>query len=43
MNEWLSNDILNKFNNISWNDAITNLHNPKQTDIEKKYINRLNF
>tara|TARA_B100001540_G_scaffold281483_1_gene271595 strand:- start:372 stop:2411 length:2040 start_codon:yes stop_codon:yes gene_type:complete len=43
MSEWLSKDILNKFENISWNEAITNLHKPKQTDIEKKYINRLIF
>ena len=43
MSEWLSKDILNKFENISWNEAITNLHKPKQTDIEKKYVNRLIF
>ena len=43
MNEWLSNDILKKFNNISWNDAIINLHNPKGNIKNKNYINRLIF
>ena len=29
MNEWLSSNILKKFDNVSWNEAIINLHNPK--------------
>ena len=43
MNEWLSSNILNYLNNISWNDAILNLHNPNKTNNQKKYINRLIF
>ncbi len=43
INEWLSNDILKKFDNIGWNEAVTNLHNPKKKFEEKKYINRLIF
>ena len=43
LDEWLSSNILNKFNNISWNDAIINLHKPSKKIVEKKYINRLIF
>ena len=43
LDEWLSTDILNILNNISWNDAIENLHKPKKSINEKKYINRLIF
>ncbi len=43
MNEWLSPNILNYLNNISWNDAILNLHNPNKTNDQKKYIERLIF
>jgi|TARA_B100001079_G_scaffold254988_1_gene250187 ATP-dependent DNA helicase RecG len=43
LDEWLSPHILNELNNISWNDAIKNLHKPKDSIDEKKYINRLIF
>ena len=43
INEWLSPEILNKFDNISWNEAITNMHNPKKDYDDKKCINRLIF
>tara|TARA_B100000686_G_scaffold208753_1_gene215664 strand:- start:424 stop:2463 length:2040 start_codon:yes stop_codon:yes gene_type:complete len=43
IDEWLSPSILKKFDNISWNDAVINLHKPKNTIEEKKYINRLIF
>ena len=43
MNEWLNPEVLKKFDNISWNEAILNLHNPKKEVKEKKYINRLIF
>ena len=43
MNEWLSSKILKNFDNITWNEAIANLHNPKTDKNEKKYINRLIF
>ena len=31
LDEWLSTDILNILSNISWNDAIENLHKPKKS------------
>ncbi|MDA9717818.1 ATP-dependent DNA helicase RecG, partial [Candidatus Pelagibacter sp.] len=43
LNEWLSSDILKKFDNVSWNEAILNLHKPKKNEDKKKYINRLIF
>ena len=43
INEWLNPKVLKKLHNISWNEAITNLHNPKKKNEEKKYINRLAF
>ena len=43
INEWLIPKVLKKLHNISWNEAITNLHNPKKKNEEKKYINRLVF
>ena len=38
LDEWLSTDILNILNNISWNDAIENLHKPKKTIDEKNIL-----
>ena len=29
LDEWLSKDIQNKFNNISWKNSIMQLHDPK--------------
>ena len=43
IDEWLNPNILNKFDNISWNEAITSLHKPKTTTNKKKNINRLIF
>ena len=43
LDEWLSANILKYFDNVSWNDAVINLHNPKIEDNDKKYINRLIF
>ena len=43
LDEWLSENMLNKFNNISWYDAIINLHKPKNSINKKNYINRLIF
>ena len=42
INEWLSPKILKKFDNISWNQAIINLHNPKKNN-KKNNIDRLIF
>ena len=41
LDEWLSPYMLKKFKNISWNEAIINLHKPKKNTDKKKYINRL--
>ena len=43
LDEWLSAEVLNNLDNISWNEAIENLHKPKKKLDEKKYINRLIF
>ena len=43
INEWLSPNILKNLDNISWNEAIINLHNPKKNNENKKYLNRLIF
>tara|TARA_Y100001970_G_scaffold260184_1_gene341996 strand:+ start:323 stop:2362 length:2040 start_codon:yes stop_codon:yes gene_type:complete len=43
LNEWLSNSVLKNFDNISWNDAIYDLHNPHKKSPNKKHINRLIF
>ena len=43
INEWLSPNILKKLGNVSWNEAIINLHKPNKTRIDKKYINRIIF
>ena len=37
INEWLSPKVLKKLHNISWNEAIKNLHNPKKK-MKKKNI-----
>tara|TARA_B100000686_G_scaffold335174_1_gene403446 strand:+ start:325 stop:2364 length:2040 start_codon:yes stop_codon:yes gene_type:complete len=43
LDEWLSQDTLNELNNVSWNDAIKNLHKPNNHSQDKKYIHRLIF
>ncbi len=43
LDEWLSQNVLNELNNVSWNDAIKHLHKPKNYSQDKKYINRLIF
>ena len=43
LDEWLSAEVLSNLDNISWNEAIENLHKPKKKLDEKKYINRLIF
>tara|TARA_Y100001970_G_scaffold283032_1_gene397241 strand:- start:766 stop:2805 length:2040 start_codon:yes stop_codon:yes gene_type:complete len=43
IDEWLNKDILNILENVSWNEAITNIHKPNNKLNEKKYINRLIF
>ncbi len=43
LNEWLSDDICNRFNNISWKDAIIKLHNPKNINRKGYFYERLVF
>ena len=43
LNEWLSNEILKNFNNISWRDAIMELHNPNNINKKGDFLNRLIF
>ena len=44
MNEWHSDNILNKFGNIKWNDAIVALHKPENIgNYKKNFYQRLAF
>jgi ATP-dependent DNA helicase RecG len=44
LDEWHSKNILNKFNDISWNDAIKELHKPENVgSYKKKFYQRLAF
>tara|TARA_B100000579_G_scaffold49165_1_gene34266 strand:+ start:321 stop:2360 length:2040 start_codon:yes stop_codon:yes gene_type:complete len=43
LNEWLSDDILKKFNYISWKKSILELHNPNNINKKGNFLNRLIF
>ena len=43
LNEWLSDDVLKKFNHISWKSSIKELHNPKNINKKGNFLNRLIF
>jgi len=43
LNEWLSDEILKKFNYISWKKAILELHDPKNIKKKGNFLNRLIF
>ena len=43
LNEWLSEDICNKFNNITWKDAIIQLHDPRNVNKKGNFYDRLVF
>ncbi len=43
LDEWLSQDILKKFNNITWKKSILELHNPKNINRKGNFLNRLIF
>ena len=43
LDEWLSEDISNKFNNISWKNSIIQLHDPKNFNQKGNFLNRLIF
>ena len=44
LNEWLGENILRKFNNISWNESIIKLHDPKNIgNYNGNFYKRLSF
>ncbi len=44
INEWHTNDILKRFDNISWNDSINKLHNPENIGkFKENFYQRLAF
>ena len=43
LKEWLSDEILKKFNYISWKKAILELHDPKNIKKKGNFLNRLIF
>ncbi len=44
LNEWHSTHILNKFDNISWNDSVIELHKPENIDkVKENFYQRLAF
>ena len=43
LDEWLSKDILKRFNNITWKDSILQLHDPKNYKKKGDFLNRLIF
>ncbi len=43
LNEWLSDEILKKFNFITWKKSILELHNPKNVKKKGNFLNRLIF
>ena len=43
LDEWLSDEILKKFDSISWKKALLELHNPKNIKKKGNFLNRLIF
>ena len=43
LKEWLSKDILEEFNNISWKDSIVKLHKPQKLKKRQNFLRRLMF
>ena len=43
LNEWLNKDISNKFENVSWKNAIIQLHDPKNLNQQGFFYKRLVF
>ncbi len=43
VDEWLSNKILKKFNNISWKESVLKLHNPENFNQKGFFFDRLIF
>ena len=44
LNEWHSKNILNKFNDINWNDSIIELHKPENIgQYKKKFLSKISI
>ena len=43
LDEWLSNEVLEKFDNISWKKAVLELHNPNNINKKGNFLKRLIF
>ena len=43
LDEWLSKELLKKFNNISWKNAIIELHKPENVNKKGSFLSRLIF
>ena len=43
LDEWLSNEVLGKFDNISWKKAVLELHNPNNINKKGNFLERLIF
>ena len=43
LKEWHDENILKKFNNISWKDSLLELHNPQNSDKNASFLKRLIF
>ncbi len=43
LDEWLDNETLKKFNNISWKKAVLELHNPNNINKKGNFLERLIF
>ena len=43
LDEWLPKELTNKFKNISWKQAVLELHNPKNINKTGNFLNRLIF
>ena len=43
LDEWLDKDVLKKFSNISWKDAVLQLHDPLNAKKKGAFLNRLIF
>ena len=43
LDEWLEEDLLKRFNNITWKESVIELHNPKNINKKGNFLNRLIF
>ena len=43
LNEWLSPEVAKRFGNISWKDAVLEMHNPKNIKKKGNFLDRLIF